>query len=422
MLLRRIQSISSSVAVATSTPLTDDPYITSGGLAYGILCTVSLFLMIILAIIYGRLAYNRVFVYFCLSMITLYVPHILGAWIYGANLRRAPTAICWIQALWINASGISAGITALIYSFEIYRNIVKQRVTDGEWKRRKYYMTISIVFPLFVGIVPPFLIADKSDGIAPGPFFCVLNKPSIPLVFVSVSGWNTLSSLLGIYFLLSTCVAVINLFRNRKGFNPGKSTAPQTTTQGYDLGASTPQSNGSSVTMSRENSIIYEDLSEDSFSGRTFGRIPIYVCFRLALFLIMYCAMFVLIYGRSLVVNLKQDDLSVKEPKYVEYIVASLGIVIFLIFGTSLEACTAYWRFLKAVFNFKWLNKCIGREESFGDWETSQRKRTGERGVTTFMTSREVTAEEGDTSKKPSQDDDYLTIIRRIPPILRNNK
>ncbi|CAG8769706.1 7685_t:CDS:1, partial [Acaulospora morrowiae] len=73
--------------------------------------------------------------------------------------------------------------------------------------------------------------------------------------------------------------------------------------------------------------------------------------------------------------------------------------------------------------------KCIGREESFGDWETSQRKRANERGVTTFMTtSRDVTAEAisaRDASKKltqPSQDDDYLTIIRRIPPILRTDK
>ncbi|CAG8443537.1 5469_t:CDS:2 [Acaulospora colombiana] len=382
--LKRAQPTFSPVV---STTIADDPYMTSGGLAYGILCTMSLFLMIILAIIYGRLARNRVFVYFCLSLIMLYIPHILGAWIYGANLNRAPTAVCWVQALWINASGISAGITVLIYAYEIYRNIVKQRVTEGEWKRRKYYLTMSVVFPVLVGIVPPLLIADKPDGIV-----------------------------------------VANLFFARKGFDPNKSTTPRTA-RDFDLEASTPPSNGSSVTMSHEESVVYEDLSSGSFTRRVVGRIPIYICLRLVLFLVTYCAMIVLLYGRSLVVNLKQDELSVKEPKYIEYIVASLGIIIFLIFGTSLEACAAYLRFLKVIFNFNWLKRCFGRDDSFGDWEVTRKKRevtdTPEptfisRGATPtkFATREVIMKAEEDKKNQPLRGDDYLTIIRQIPPVL----
>src|SRR6266542_2660050 len=111
--------------ISNGIPIIDnESYITSGGLVYAILSTISLFLMIILFIIYGRLDYNRIFVYFCVSMITLYIPQVLGAWIYGANLYQASQAICWIQALWINASGIAAGVTVLLFSFEIYRSIV----------------------------------------------------------------------------------------------------------------------------------------------------------------------------------------------------------------------------------------------------------------------------------------------------------
>jgi hypothetical protein len=163
--------------------LDNELYITSGGLAYAILSTISLFFMIILSIIYGRLDYNRIFVYFCVSMVALYIPHVLGAWIYGANLHRAPQAICWIQALWINASGITAGVAVSIFSFEIYRNIVLH-LTESEWLRQKYYIAISIIFSLLIGIIPPALIAEKPNGILPGPYFCVLYKPEITMVFV----------------------------------------------------------------------------------------------------------------------------------------------------------------------------------------------------------------------------------------------
>ncbi|CAG8472532.1 14279_t:CDS:2, partial [Dentiscutata heterogama] len=191
-----------------SQPYNQDPYITGGGLVYGILCTFSLFLMITLSIIYGRLEYNRLFAYFCISMVTLYIPHVLGAWIFGANLRRASTAFCWIQALWINASGIAAGLSVLIYSYEIYRRIVCH-TTDGEWKRRKYYTAICIVFPLLVGVIPPFLIAERPDGNC--PYFCMLYEPSIPMALVSVEGWNTLTSIFGIYFSMRTVIEVIAL-------------------------------------------------------------------------------------------------------------------------------------------------------------------------------------------------------------------
>src|SRR6266540_4154563 len=107
--------------IQNSIKVDNEPYISNGGLVYAILSTTSLFFMIILSIIYGRLGYNRIFVYFCISMVTLYIPHVLGAWIYGANLKQASQAICWTQALWINASGIAAGVTVLIYTFEIYR-------------------------------------------------------------------------------------------------------------------------------------------------------------------------------------------------------------------------------------------------------------------------------------------------------------
>src|SRR3954452_24409915 len=107
--------------IQDSIPIDNEPYITDGGLAYAILSTISLFFMIILSIIYGRLDYNRIFVYFCVSMVALYIPHVLGAWIYGANLHRASQAICLSQALWINASGMTAGVAVSIFSFEIYR-------------------------------------------------------------------------------------------------------------------------------------------------------------------------------------------------------------------------------------------------------------------------------------------------------------
>ncbi|RHZ56853.1 hypothetical protein Glove_396g75 [Diversispora epigaea] len=378
----------------------DNSYFSEGGITYGILSTISLFLMIILTIIYGRLEYNRVFVYFCISMISLYIPHVLGAWIYGANLNynnnnnnmnnyrgsSSTLAFCRIQTLWVNVSGLAAGIALLIYSFEIYKSIVQQHVIYGEWKRLKYYAMISFLFPLFVGIVPPYLIADKDDGIAPGSFFCILNKPSIPLVFVSIAGWNTVLSLFGIYFSLRTLIVVAKLFFVHGFYVNFRFSTPINENKTFDLEISNDNNNNVSSSGSSSSSISHNSLSHSRSRSMSSSKIPIYVFFRLTLFFIMYCGVTALIYGRCLIISLKQEkDLNVKEPKFIGYITASLGIVVFLIFGTSMEAGRAYWRFFSIILNwFNWITcfKKIMRDESFGDWETKQkqqmRRETGE--------------------------------------------
>ncbi|CAG8432934.1 6080_t:CDS:2 [Diversispora eburnea] len=263
----------------------------------------------------------------------------------------------------------------LIYSFEIYKSIVQHHVIYGEWKRLKYYAMISFLFPLFVGIVPPYLIADKDGGVAPGAFFCILNKPSIPLVFVSIAGWNTVLSLFGIYFSLRTLIVVAKLFFVH-GFYVNFRFSTPVNENNHNISSS-----GSS-----SSSISHNSLSHSRSRSISSSKIPIYVFFRLTLFFIMYCGITVIIYGRCLIIGLKQeDDLNVKEPKYIGYITASLGIVIFLIFGTSMEAGRAYWGFLSIILNwFNWVTcfKKILRDDSFGDWETKQkqqmRRDTGE--------------------------------------------
>lgn len=337
-----------------------DPYITGGGLAYGILCTFSLFLMITLSIIYGRLEYNRIFAYFCISMVALYIPHVLGAWIFGANLRRAPSTFCWIQALWINASGIASGISVLIYSYELYRRIV-WHLTDGEWKRRKYYIAICIVFPLLVGVIPPFLIAERPDGIAPGPFFCMLYEPSIPMALVSVEGWNTLTSLFGIYFSMRTVIEVIALSYTYEESDKTPQHQLNAEVQDFDYDLSSPTSIATTEPNFSNN--------QDSISTRTTSSIPIYVLLRLILFALLYCAVTILSYGRDLYLSIRQIEYDRINPTYLEYVISLLGIVIFIVFGTSLEACKAYWHLLKVILSFRWLKRWSTRKDSFGDWE-----------------------------------------------------
>ncbi|GBB94465.1 hypothetical protein RclHR1_02360023 [Rhizophagus clarus] len=268
---------------SNSIPMGNESYLTSGGLTYAILSTISLFLMIILSIIYGRLDYNRIFVYFCISMVTLYIPHVLGAWIYGANLRQTSQAICWIQALWINASGIAAGFT------------------------------------LLVGIVLPALIAEKPNGILPGPYFCVLYKPEIAIAFVSIQGWNTLTSLFGIYFSIQTAIVVVKFFYIRKGVDRPKT--PTTITQN---------------TVVELTSNFHDDENENPFAFASF-----YVCIRLVSFGVLYCAVTILVYGRNLILSVQKAPYNFNHP-FMEYIIASLGILLFVVFGTSMEAIRAY--------------------------------------------------------------------------------
>ncbi|CAG8662204.1 11669_t:CDS:2, partial [Scutellospora calospora] len=225
-------------------------------------------------------------------------------------------------------------------------------MTDGEWKRRKYYITICVIFPLLIGVIPPFLIAERPDGITPGPYFCMFYKPSIPLALVSVDGWNTLTSLFGIYF---------------SSRESDKTPQHQTDTgiQEFDHGLNTPASIASSNLRFSSNPY---DIGT-SGSTRSTSSIPIYVLLRLILFAFLYCAITILSYGRNLYLSIREIEYDLINPTYLEYVVALLGIVIFVVFGTSIEAFKAYWRFLKVFLSFRWLKSRLNRKDSFGDWE-----------------------------------------------------
>ncbi|CAI2165751.1 3088_t:CDS:2 [Funneliformis geosporum] len=288
----------------------------------------------------------------------------IKAWIYGANLNQAPQVICWIQALWINASGIAAGITILIYSFEIYRSLVL-RVTEGEWLRRKFYLVMLIIIPILVGIIPPAILAEKPNGILPGPYFCVLYKPEIPMIFISIQGWNTLTSLFGIYFSIRTATMVVKFIYIRKGVVKPKP-SPIRKSRNIGVEPSTPTASISNFHNTRQ-------IDEcPPLSSRTIASIPMFVCIRLVTFGVLYCAVTILVYGRNLVLSIKGTPYDSKKP-FMEYIIASLGIVLFIVFGTSMEAIRAYWKFIKIILSCQCLK--MRRDESFSDWEIQKEKR-----------------------------------------------
>ncbi|CAG8550251.1 1704_t:CDS:2 [Ambispora leptoticha] len=365
--------------ISPDTPITrgpsDDPYMTTGAVAYAILCTISLILMCILTIIYGRLSYNRVFVYFCVSVIALFIPHTLGAWIFGANLARAPNWLCWIQGLWINAAGIGAGLLVLLYSYEIYKSIVLH--VDNDYQlRKKYYLALAVLLPLLIGFIGPVIVAEKPYGILPGPYFCVLYSPILPLAFVSIQGWNT---------LLSIPVSAKEKYEPQKTNTDISHEIESAFTIPYTPTTMTSTANASQIIHSpttyvnhNDNYSIPDQVSK--LSDRTISSIPVYVCLRLVMFGLLYSAVTISVYGRNLYDSVRQAEYDFK-PTYLEYVIASLGIILFLVFGTSIEAGRAYLRFIRILAKLNWLRRCFAwmrRDESFGDWEIQQQKKRAE--------------------------------------------
>ncbi|CAG8549425.1 4383_t:CDS:2 [Ambispora gerdemannii] len=398
-----------ATGISPDTPITrspsDDPYMTSGAVTYTILCTISLILMCILTIIYGRLSYNRVFVYFCVSIIALFIPHTLGAWIFGANLARAPDWLCWIQGLWINAAGIGAGLTVLLYSFEIYKSIVLH-IDNDYHLLKKYYLALAVLVPLLIGFIGPVIVAEKPHGVLPGPYFCILYRPILPLAFVSIQGWNTLFSIPGIYFSFRTVIEVIKVIYTQKGFDDkalakernGPKTNSANTNISHDIESAftmpytpttmTSTANTSQIIQSPTTYVNHDTYDANytlpdrtsKLSDRTISSIPVYVCLRLVLFGLLYCAVTISVYGRNLYHSVRQKEYDFK-PTYLEYVIASLGIINFLVFGTSREAGRAYLRFIMIAIELNWLRRCFAwmrRDESFGDWEIQQEKKRAE--------------------------------------------
>ncbi|KAG9293050.1 hypothetical protein G9A89_016412 [Geosiphon pyriformis] len=375
----------------------DDPYMTTGALIYSVLSTISIFLMCVLCVIYGRLNYNRVFFYFCVSIVMLYIPHVLGAWIAGANLARWPNALCWIQGLWINTTGIAGGMLVSIYSFEIYRSIVWHKF-DDEYKRKRYYFWTVILFPFLIGFIGPIIVANKPYGIQPGPYFCLLYKPKRALAFVSIEGWNTLFSIPGIYFSFRTAIEVARIIFTSKGFDPmttikqesGRRRSSVTRSQvnadhvhlSHDIEAAftIPYSPTTPTTMTQLHSPIPSNppaRTPSSLSDRTIASIPIYACIRLVSFGLLYSGVTVGVYGRNLYHAIRETNYDFK-PSYLDYLIASLGIIIFVVFGTSVKAIREYGRFFKILATFNWLKVCIlwlRRDQSFGDWEIQEQRK-----------------------------------------------
>ncbi|CAG8522730.1 4027_t:CDS:2, partial [Cetraspora pellucida] len=207
------------------------------------------------------------------------------------------------------------------------------------------------------------LIAERPDGISPGPFFCMFYKPSIPLALVSVDGWNTLTSLFGIYFSMRTVIEVIaTSYAHRESVK-----TPQhqlnAGTQEFDLDLNSPTSVATSNRFPNNPASVVTS---------TTSSIPIYVLLRLILFALLYCAITILSYGRNLYISIRDVEYDLVNPTYLEYVISLLGIIIFIVFGTSIEACKAYWRFLKAFLSFQWFKRLLARKDSFGDWETER--------------------------------------------------
>jgi hypothetical protein len=121
----------------------------------------------------------------------------------------------------------------------------------------------------------------------------------------------------------------------------------------------------------------HQPSSPVRLSDKTIASIPIYVCARLLIFGLLYSAVTVGISGRNLYLAIRLTEHNFR-PSYMEYLISSLGILIWLVFGTSREAFRAYWRGIRLIFSLQWIRRllwCFQNDDSFGDWEIQEHKR-----------------------------------------------
>ena len=116
-------------------------------------------------------------------------------------------------------------------------------------------------------------------------------------LFGSIQGWNTLTSLFGIYFSVRTAFVVIRFIYTRKGLDKPKTSSIATRTTGIE---------SNSPTTITSNSTIHQKDENPSFSSRTIASIPIFVCIRLVSFGVLYCAVTILVYGRNLILSIQR--------------------------------------------------------------------------------------------------------------------
>jgi len=167
---------------------------------------------------------------------------------------------------------------------------------------------------------------------------------------------------------MRTAVVVVKFIYSRKGIDQPKSSSIATRNTGVEPNTPTEIISDPNTRQNDENE------SNPPFSSRTIASIPIFVCIRLVSFGVLYCAVTIFVYGRNLVLSIQRVPYDPNKP-FMEYIIASLGILLFIVFGTSMEAVNAYWKFVKIVISCQCIKLWLGRDESFGDWEVQKAKR-----------------------------------------------
>ncbi|CAG8511858.1 861_t:CDS:2 [Paraglomus brasilianum] len=160
-----------------------------------------------MAIVFYRAKRNPMMFYFTLGVILLNALALLGL-PYDFNWHKAPLALCYFQAIGAQFGALVTGICAFNFIIQTYRLLVLRKQSEiADSRLISYYYGSMIVYPI-IGTILVTFVAIKTNAVGVRDLKCDIVSP----IWVRLFGYNGINlfiSIPGTYFSTRATWAVI---------------------------------------------------------------------------------------------------------------------------------------------------------------------------------------------------------------------
>ncbi|CAG8519426.1 7671_t:CDS:2 [Paraglomus occultum] len=277
-----------------------------------------------MAIIFYKAKPNPMMFYFTLSSIALNVLTLLG-FVYHFDWHTAPPALCYFQAIGVQFATLLTGICAFNFIIQVYRLLVLREHSEiTNSSLISYYNGLMIAYPI-IGTVIITLVAIKTNAIGVRDFKCDIVSP-IWVRLLGYNGINLLVSIPGTYFSAHTTIIVTRYLDRFK--------TSSANTQGH---APMIESKNAAKTVTEDSESSFPRRSHNSHvtsSSNKSYNITRTAAIRMVFFTVIYLITNISASIETIVFVMAGKPLD-SHPGGSDIVLVSLGVILFLIFGTA---------------------------------------------------------------------------------------
>ncbi|CAG8519444.1 7672_t:CDS:2 [Paraglomus occultum] len=291
-----------------------------------------------MAIVFYRAKRNPMMFYFTLGIIFLNALALLG-FLYDFDWHKAPLALCYFQAIAAQFGAFVTGICAFNFIIQVYRLLVLRKQSEiADSRLISYYYGSMIAYPI-IGTILITFVAIKTNAVGVRDFKCDIVGPIWARLF-GYNGINLFISIPGTYFSARATWAVLrHLDQFKTKTSSIQSRTPMIESRNVD---------GETPVIQEKPNFIAPVLNSSTNKAYNVTRSA---AIRMVFFTSAYLISNFLASAETIIFVMEKKALD-PHPGGSDITLVSLGIALFLIFGTASDVRKWSFEKLKTFFRF----------------------------------------------------------------------